>query len=62
MSIDHIANAMRLRGRAEECRTLALAISDRVSATQYAGLAESYDTLARSEEQLAERDTKGGPP
>lgn len=52
---NHLAQAMRARARAEECRKLSRAIMDRRSASQYLDLANAYEWLASSEEALAEQ-------
>jgi hypothetical protein len=52
--VNHLAKAIRLRARAEECRRLAELVRDKRSSSQYGGLAESYERLANTEEALAE--------
>jgi hypothetical protein len=53
--VNHLAHAMKLRARAEECRRLAELVNDDPFASSYLGLAQSYELLAHTEEELAER-------
>jgi len=52
---NYLAKAMKLRARAKECRELAGLARDRKTNSQYTGLAESYERLARTQEALAQQ-------
>ena len=49
----HLAHAKKLRDRAEECRVISGLVKDEKIATQYIGLADSYERMALIEEALA---------
>lgn len=51
--VSHLAHAMKLRARAEECRRLGQLAREKPLSTQYEGLAQSYERLAYTEEKLA---------
>jgi len=50
---EHTAQAKKLRHRGEECRTLARLMDTEENAARYLRMADSYDALAKQEEQLA---------
>ena len=49
----HTAQAKKLRHRGEECRTLTRLMDTEENAARYLRMADSYDALAKQEEQLA---------
>ena len=56
-AIDHAALSKKLRHRAEECRALAQMMTSAANAASYLRVAETYDAMADTTDQLV-RDNR----